>query len=98
MRRLVRWAVVTLGVAALVRWLRSRDRAAEVRAVEHADDPAGELKRRLAESRATVGETGSAAEGAEPLAASTSSVEERRAAVHERGRSAASEMTPSDEG
>jgi hypothetical protein len=98
MRRLVKWAVVTLGVAALVRWLRRRDRTAGAPAVEHADDPAEELKRKLAESRATDDETESAIEDVEPPAAPTSSVEERRAAVHDEARSALSEMTPSDEG
>ena len=94
MRRLLSWVAVTIGIAALVRWLRRRrERSTALPAqvsAEPAQDPAAELRRKLAESRA----------GEEPEEGSetaTESVEERRADVHEQGRSALSEMTPPDE-
>ena len=90
-RRLLKWVVVTIGIAALIRWLRGRrEQAAITAASDTAADPADELRRKLAESRA----------GEEPEAASeppAESVEERRAEVYEQGHASLSEMTP-DEG
>jgi hypothetical protein len=89
-RRLVRWTIVTVGIAALVRWLRGR-RAERARHApgEAAGDPADELRRKLAESRST-----------DDLEATSTSpvetVEERRADVHEQARATLSEMTPDD--
>jgi hypothetical protein len=91
-RRLLRWALVTLGIAALARWLRSRREHPAPAPSAPATDPAVELRRKLAESRAGAG---TAPAPGEPPA---ESVDERRAAVHERGRSALSEMSPPDEG
>jgi hypothetical protein len=90
-RRLLRWALVTLGIAALVRWLRPRGGEPVPAPSEPTTDPAAELRRKLAESRAD-GEVASTPE------ASAESVEERRADVHAKGRSALSEMAPPDEG
>jgi hypothetical protein len=92
-RTLLRWLVVTLGVAALVRWLRRRREAPAPPPAATLEDPAGELRRKLAESRATGDEPAPS----EPAPAS--SVEERRADVHAQGRAALAEMTGSnDEG
>ena len=95
MRTLFRWIVVTLGIAALVRWLRHRGEPRSTAGAPETpgtlEDPAEELRRKLAESRAMEGE-------AEPAPAPESSVDERRADVHAQGRAALSEMTPPDEG
>jgi hypothetical protein len=88
-RRLLKWLVVTIGVAALVRWLRRRGEQPETEA-ELAPDPADELRRKLAESR--VDDRPASPE------ATAGTVEERRAEVHEQGRDALSEMSPPDEG
>jgi hypothetical protein len=96
MRRLVTWFVVSLGIAALLRRLRRSSQAQQVEAepgVEEAaeaeDDPADELRRKLAESRVED----------EPVApAPPVTVEERRTEVHDQGRSALEEMREADEG
>jgi len=92
-RRLLKWIIVTIGIAALVRWFRHRGVETEVTApVEPAaDDPADELRRKLAESRG-------ADESDEPAETPEATVEDRRADVHEQGRAALDEMKPSDEG
>jgi hypothetical protein len=90
-RRLVKWALVTLGIVAIVRRLRRR--RAEAKPAPHtvgAADPADELRRKLAESR-------TADEAAEPPPPSAAPVEERRAEVHAEGRAAVDEMRSSDE-
>jgi hypothetical protein len=98
-RRLLTWIVVTLGIAALVRRLRSRSHVDEIAPPAPADsgDPANELRRKLDESRATepAGGASPAAEPDDPAAAAT--VEERRASVHEQGRSTLDEMRGPDE-
>ena len=96
MRRLLTWLVVSLGIAALIRRLRRSSRPVESapageEAVDPAadDDPAGELRRKLAESRAED----------EPAAVTPPvTVEERRAEIHGQGRSALDEMRETDEG
>jgi hypothetical protein len=91
-RTLLRWIVVTVGIAAFVRWLRERRKPpGELQASEAPEDPAEELRRKLAESRTMEPDT----EAAPPA---ESSVDARRAEVHEQGRAALAEMTPSDEG
>ena len=90
MRRLLTWIVVTIGIAALVRRLRRRkqqDEAADFGEAE--DDPADELRRKLAVSRSDE-----AADERPP--ASEASVGERRASVHDEGRSALEEMRGTD--
>jgi hypothetical protein len=92
MRRLLTWIVVTLGIAALIRRLRRRGQHDEVApAADEEDDPADELRRKLAESRVED-------EVAEPAAAPAATIEERRAGVHDEGRAALGEMRGSDEG
>jgi hypothetical protein len=88
-RKLLKWIVVTVGVTALVRWLRRRGAEPDI-ATPATDDPAEELRRKLAESR-------EAKEPAEAPAVSETTVEERRADVHEQGRATLDEMKPPDE-
>jgi hypothetical protein len=98
MRRLLTWLLVTLGIAAIVRRLTRRKRdagqtdVAPISGAQAEDDPAEELRRKLAESR-------SEDEPAEPpTSPPAETVDERRAWVHERGRAALDEMDePSDE-
>jgi hypothetical protein len=99
MRRLLTWLVVSLGVAAVLRRLRRKSRqpedvaASDVGSQAEADaddDPADELRRKLAESRVED-------ESAEPSPASEASVDDRRAEVHDQGRSALDEMRGADE-
>lgn len=84
MRRLLKWIVVTVGITALVRWYRRRGDKSEI-APPTGDDPADELRRKLAESR-------EAEEPAETSGGSETSVEGRRADVHEQGRATLDEM------
>ena len=90
-RKLIKLAIVAFGIRALLRWRKSRHEAAETKSLppEPASDPAGELRRKLAESRDddTPLETDAA-----PVA-----VAERRADVHEQGRATLDEMTSSSE-
>jgi hypothetical protein len=88
----LKWIIVTVGIAALVRWFRHRGAETEVAAPAPttADDPAEELRRKLAESR-------DAEEPDAPAETPDATVEERRADVHEQGRAAVDEMKPSDE-
>lgn len=95
MRRLLTWFLVTVGIAAILRRLKRRRAAsAELEPAPPApeDDPADELRRKLAETRPTVEE---AAPAEPPL--SEASVEDRRAEVHDQGRSALDEMREPDE-
>lgn len=89
-RRLLKWAIVALGIAALARWWRERSSAAVTPSqpppVEPAADPAEELRQKLAESRPQ--EASAAAEG---------TVDERRAEVHAEAREAIDEMRSSTE-
>ena len=87
MRRLLTWVVVTLGIAAIVRRLRRRGQVDETTApVADQDDPADELRQKLAESRSDEPPV------EEPPAAPEASVEDRRADVHEQGRSTLDDM------
>lgn len=91
MRRLVKWVLVPLGIVAVVRRLRRRPaQPGPAPGVAATEDPAEELRRKLAESRAAPGEEETPPEPA-------SSVEERRADVHAEGRTALDEMQSSDE-
>jgi hypothetical protein len=91
MRRLLTWIVVTLGIAAVARKLRRRGQPPETPTRE--DDPADELRQKLAESRA---EEPPPAEP-EPPVTTEASVEDRRSEVHEQGRSALDEMRGSND-
>ena len=91
-RKLLKWIVVSVGITALVRWFKRRGAAADLAtpAVPVADDPAEELRKKLAETR----------EADEPDATPDTpdaTVGERRADVHEQGRAAVDEMKPSDQ-
>jgi hypothetical protein len=88
-RKLLKWIVVTIGITALVHWFRRRGAEPEI-AAPTTEDPAEELRRKLAESR-------EADEPVQAPAASEPTVEERRADVHEQGRATLDEMKPSDE-
>jgi len=84
MRRRLTWLLVTLGIAALVRRLRRKSAETELETHE-ADDPADELRRKLADSR-------SEEDDAAPPEPPADKVEERRADVHQEGRAALDEM------
>jgi hypothetical protein len=91
MRRLLTWAVITLGIAAVVRKLRARGEVYEQPATAPASDPAEELRQKLAETR----EDETPVPGAPP--ASEPTVDEQRAEVHDQGRAAIDEMQRSNE-
>jgi hypothetical protein len=86
--KLIKLAIVVLGIRAFMRWRKGRKQAvvAPPPPATAAADPADELRRKLAESRD------------EDVEAATpeSSVADGRADVHEAGRAALDEMT-SDE-
>ncbi len=89
MRRLLTWALVSLGIAAVARRLRRRERHDEL-APAGDTDPAVELRQKLADSRADE-ET-----AAEPPLSPEASVEDRRTSVHEQGRATVDEMRGPD--
>jgi hypothetical protein len=88
-RRLLTWIVVSLGIAALVRRLRRREEQQELAPPPEEPDPAAELRQKLAETRAEEAVT-------EPPVSPETSVEERRASVHEQGRATVDEMRGPD--
>jgi hypothetical protein len=91
-RRLIKIALVALGIRAFLRWRKRRH--AEARAIGAAPpaaDPADELRQKLAENRTEV-------EADEAPGAPEATVEDRRADVHEQARAAIDDMTSSDEG
>ena len=91
MRKLIKLALVALGIRAFLRWWKGRrETAATPAAVEPAADPADELRRKLAESRDVDAEV----EATEPPPAE---VADRRAEVHEQGRATLDEMKSPDE-
>jgi hypothetical protein len=79
MRRLVAWLTCAAGAAWILRRLRRRVPAPIL-------DPAAELRRKLDESRTAE------APPAEPAGADPPGLDERRRAVHDRGRAAIDEM------
>ena len=98
MRRLIKIALIALGIRWFLRWRKRRRAQAELESAPATppvapagSDPADELRQKLAESRAEEPEQGDA----EP--APEKAVEDRRAAVHEQGRATLDEMTSSDE-
>ena len=92
MRKLLTWIIVTAGIAALARKLRQRGAVDEPRTAPEIDDPADELRRKLADTREDVS---SEAEGA---TAPEATIDERRDDVHEHARAAIDEMQRSTEG
>jgi hypothetical protein len=90
-RRLIQIALVALGIRAFLRWRKRRqeERESLPAAPQQDTDPADELRQKLAESREE-----------EPVASSeppAAEVADRRAEVHEQGRSALDQMKSSDE-
>jgi hypothetical protein len=90
MRRFVTWLGLAVGAFAFWRWHLHRRKSTTPTAA----DPAEELKRKLAESRAEE-PVAPASPGPEPDRAAEEpqpSLDERRRAVHDRGRQAIDEM------
>ena len=86
MRRFLAWTSAAIGAAWLLRRLRRRHTPPAP-----AEDPAEELRRKLAETRPE--ETPGEAEAQpEPPAAAEAPLDERRRAVHERARAAIDDM------
>lgn len=82
MGRLLAWASAAIGAAWLLRRLRRRHTAPAP-----AEDPAEELRRKLAETRPEETEV-----QPEPPAAPKAPLDERRRVVHERARAAIDDM------
>jgi hypothetical protein len=89
-RKLIKIALVALGIRALLRWRKRRKAEAALEAGPPPSDPAAELRQKLAESRAED-------EAVETELSPKASVEDRRADVHAQGRATVDEMAPSDE-
>ena len=90
-RKLIKLAIVALGVRAFMHWRKRRRAEADItEAQPAAADPAVELRQKLAESRSDVVD--------EAPAAPDATVEDRRAEVHEEGRAALDDMKSSDQG
>jgi hypothetical protein len=91
-RRLIKIALVALGIRAFLSWRKRRKAQAELAAapVPTTADPADELRQKLAESRSE-----DLAE--DPAPAPEAAVEDRRADVHEHGRAALEDMKSPDE-
>ena len=81
MRRLIAWLACAVGLAWLLRRLRRKPAAP-------AEDPAEELRRKLAETR----EPDEAEPEPGPPSAPEPGIDDRRRAVHERARSAIEDM------
>ena len=91
-RKLVKLALIALGIRALWQWrARRRAEASSVPAAPTSTDPADELRRKLAASRddEAVGDA---------AVASETTVEERRTDVHEQARATLDDMKSVDEG
>jgi hypothetical protein len=96
-RRLIGWTAGLVGIAALARLLAARRDRSEAPALppstSPAEDPADELRRKLAESRDA---DAPAAEPTEP-SERNESLEERRARVHAKAQEALSAMDDLEE-
>ena len=91
MRGRTAWIAGALGAAGVAyRTLRRRPRPA-------ADPRADELRRKLDESKQVVDDRAEFESGETPVDQAEPSLEEKRAAVHERGQAAAREMRGSNE-
>jgi hypothetical protein len=92
-RKLIKIALIALGIRALLRWWKRRRGEAELGTAAPPPDPADQLRQKLAESRSDdtveLEQTDD-----EPIEAS---VADRRAEVHEQGRAALDEMKTPDE-
>ena len=92
MRKLIKIALIALGIRALLRWWKRRRGEAELGTAAPPPDPADQLRQKLAESRSD--DTVELEQTDEPIEAS---VADRRAEVHEQGRAALDEMKTPDE-
>jgi hypothetical protein len=95
-RRLFGWTAGLVGIAALARLLAARRHRAEAPALPPAlpaEDPADELRRKLAESR----DPGAAGAGPTEPTEPKESLEERRARVHAKAQEALSAMDDLEE-
>lgn len=91
MRKLIKLGLIVLGIRLFLRWRKQRREEQEPwPTTAPTDDPADELRRKLAESRDDDA-------GDDTPAAPEASVAGRRADVHEQGRAALDEMKSSDE-
>jgi hypothetical protein len=91
-RRLIKIALLALGIRAVLKWWKRRKAQSEaIPEVQPAADPADELRQKIAENRVED-------ETVEPTAAPGAAVEDRRAGVHEQARATIDDMTSSDEG
>ena len=90
MRKLIKLAIVAIGTRAFMRWWKGRKQTAPApAAVTPAEDPADELRRKLAASR---DEDDPTVEAPAPEA-----VGDRRTEVHEQGRATLDEMNSTTE-
>jgi hypothetical protein len=98
MRKLVRWMAGLAGIAALAKLVHARPRT--VPALEDGqpatDDPAEELRRKLAEARAVAPEAHDAPGTANLADEPERSLEERRAEIHARAQGAIDAMRNDD--
>ena len=91
MRKLIKIALVALGIRAFMRWRKRQRAEAELEPAPSPPDPADQLRQKLAATRV---EDSAESEAAAPVEAS---VDDRRADVHEQGRAALDEMKTADE-
>jgi uncharacterized iron-regulated membrane protein len=92
-RKLIKIALIVLGIRWFLRWRKRRRAEAELEtAPASSSDPAGELRQKLAASRVEE------AVDDVPEAPPEASVGDRRADVHEQGRATVDEMKSSGEG
>ena len=96
MRRLFGWTAGLVGIAALARLVAARRARLEAPALpaRPEQDPAEELRRRLAESR---DDSGPAAENVQEPSAPPESLDDRRARVHAKAQEAMSAMDALEE-
>jgi len=92
-RKLIKIALIALGIRALLRWRKRRRGEAELGTAPPPPDPADQLRQKLAESRSDDA-AGPEQTDEEPVEAS---VADRRTEVHEQGRAALDEMKTPDE-
>ena len=93
MRKLIKIALIALGIRALLRWWKRRRGEAELGTAPPPPDPADQLRQKLAESRSDDAARPEQTDE-EPVEAS---VADRRTEVHEQGRAALDEMKTPDE-
>jgi hypothetical protein len=91
-RKLIKIALIVLGIRWFLRWRKRRRAEAELAtAPAGSADPADELRQKLAASREEAVDD-------EPEATPEASVDDRRGEVHEQGRATVDEMKSSGEG